>query len=299
MNPHPGRHPVPLWLPLPAQTPPLAMPHDIFISYSRRDLAAVKPIKEELESLGFSCWMDLEGIESGSPEFTEAIAEAIGGSTAVLFFLSTASQASRWSLNELRVARDEGKHVVLVRFNDARMTAKFKLEFGGTDVIDWRVPEQSEKLLRDLRRWTRRGTPSPNREKSSKKTVQSRATRAKAEPSRRSRARSSSAAREGPCPRTPPISIEFKYDCKVLGCKLYRLDVTNKGSWPVDILIAVRNGAKHLTFRQIMKGCSTESFRFLGGRWRFTHGDRGIIKAVGYSEPIRFGLDADGYWPAS
>ena len=34
------------------------MVHDIFISYSRRDLAAVKPIKEELEAAGFSCWMD-------------------------------------------------------------------------------------------------------------------------------------------------------------------------------------------------------------------------------------------------
>ena len=44
------------------------MQHDIFISYSRRNLAAVKTIKEELESLGFSCWMDLEGIESGSEE---------------------------------------------------------------------------------------------------------------------------------------------------------------------------------------------------------------------------------------
>ena len=29
--------------------------HDIFISYSRRDLAAVKPIKEEREKVGFSC----------------------------------------------------------------------------------------------------------------------------------------------------------------------------------------------------------------------------------------------------
>ena len=136
------------------------MPHDIFISYSRRDLAAVKPIKEELERLGFSCWMDLEGIESGSPEFTEAIAEAIGGSTSVLFFLSTASQASRWSLNELRVARDEGKHVVLVRFNEDRMVAKFKLEFGGTDVIDWRIPEQKGKLLRDLSSWAAGPKPS-------------------------------------------------------------------------------------------------------------------------------------------
>ncbi len=129
------------------------MPHDIFISYSRRDLAAVKPIKDELERLGFSCWMDLEGIESGSEEFTEIIARAIGSSTIVLFCLSTSSQDSRWSLNELRLARTEKKRLVIIRFNNDRMAPRFLLEFGGSDVIDWLEATQREKLLRDLGRW--------------------------------------------------------------------------------------------------------------------------------------------------
>ena len=125
----------------------------IFISYSRRDLDVVKPIKEELEANGFSCWMDLEGIESGSEEFTEHLANAIEQSRVLLFFLSVNSQKSRWSLNELRVARDDKKHVVLIRFNNDNMITKFRLEFGGADVIDWRQPEQKAKLLRDLRLW--------------------------------------------------------------------------------------------------------------------------------------------------
>lgn len=129
------------------------MPHDIFISYSRRDLAAVKPIKEQLESLGFSCWMDLEGIESGSEEFTNAIVNSINNSAVVLFFLSRASQESRWSLNELRLARRKKKRVVMILFNDDAMLDKFILEFGGADIIDWRVAVQKEKLLRDLAKW--------------------------------------------------------------------------------------------------------------------------------------------------
>ena len=56
------------------------MPHDIFISYCRRDHTAVKPIKEELEAQGFSCWMDLEGIESGAAEFSQHIIDAIDAS---------------------------------------------------------------------------------------------------------------------------------------------------------------------------------------------------------------------------
>ena len=135
------------------------MPHDIFISYSRHDLATVKPIKEELEAQGFSCWMDLEGIESGSPEFTEKIAEAIGGAAAVLFFISNDSQKSRWSLNELRLARDEGRHVVIVRFDETKMFPVFKLEFGGADIIDWRSPVQKGKLLCDLKKWSHQQEP--------------------------------------------------------------------------------------------------------------------------------------------
>ncbi len=53
------------------------MPHDIFISYSRRDLSAVQPIKEELEAQGFSCWMDLESVESGHESFPSVIAPAL------------------------------------------------------------------------------------------------------------------------------------------------------------------------------------------------------------------------------
>ena len=129
------------------------MANDIFISYSRHDLDAVKPIKEELEAQGFSCWMDLEGIESGSEEFTDHLVAAIDTSAVLLFFLSDSSQKSEWSLKEIRFAKRKQKRIVLVRFNDDQMTDSFDFNFGGADIIDWRVPEQKEKLLRDLSKW--------------------------------------------------------------------------------------------------------------------------------------------------
>lgn len=130
-------------------------PHDIFISYSRRDKDAVLSIKDEIErALGLRCWMDIEGIESGDPEFTKEIASAINGSTAVLFFLSRASQTSVWTLGELRVACRNKKNVVIVRFNEEPILDEFTLEFSGRDIIDWGEPEQKEKLLRDMQDWT-------------------------------------------------------------------------------------------------------------------------------------------------
>ena len=136
--------------------------HDIFISYSRKNKDAVLLIKDEIErTLGLKCWMDLEGIESGSREFTQDIIDAIDTSTAFLFFLSTSSQESKWALKEIDYAINGNKRVVLVRFNADPMTKKFRFEFGRTDVIDWRASDQKGKLLRDLRRWSGNGERSP------------------------------------------------------------------------------------------------------------------------------------------
>jgi hypothetical protein len=127
-------------------------PKEIFISYSRDDKKDVKKIKDELEASGFHCWMDLEGVESGS-EFSVAIRQAIDVAQVMLFFLSDGSQTSQWARKEVQYAMDEKKHVVLIRFNDDDLTKDFHFNFGLSDIIDWRLPEQKEKLIRDLMKW--------------------------------------------------------------------------------------------------------------------------------------------------
>ena len=127
-------------------------PKEIFISYSRDDIKDVKKIKDELEASGFRCWMDLEGVESGS-EFSVAIRQAIDVSQVMLFFLSDASQTSQWARKEVQYAMDEKKHVVLIRFNDDCLTKDFHFNFALSDIIDWRLLEQKEKLIRDLMKW--------------------------------------------------------------------------------------------------------------------------------------------------
>lgn len=130
------------------------MSHDIFISYSRKDISDVKAIKEELEKHDFSCWMDLTGIVSGTRRFSKTIIDAIEASRTMLFFLSSNSQQSEWALKEIDYAMEEKKNVVLLRFNDDPMTKEFRFDFGRTDIIDWRIPEQKGKLLHDLAGWS-------------------------------------------------------------------------------------------------------------------------------------------------
>ena len=132
------------------------MPHDIFISYSRRDLSVVKPIKEELERLGFSCWMDLSDIPAGEANYKRRIIPAIRDSrVAFLFFLSAQSQASENALKEIGFAEKQAKkRIVLIQFNDDAMTDDFFYDYQNANIIDWRKPEQKTKLLQDLKAWS-------------------------------------------------------------------------------------------------------------------------------------------------
>ena len=63
------------------------MEHDIFISYSRKDLKQVIAIRDEIKDrLGADSWIDLKGIESGE-QFVSVIINAIDKAKIVLFMI--------------------------------------------------------------------------------------------------------------------------------------------------------------------------------------------------------------------
>ena len=131
-------------------------PHDIFISYSRKNKDIVLPIKEEIEhTLGLRCWIDLSDIPCGSENFKRKVIPGIKQTRiAFLFFLSAESQASEYAIKEIGFAsKRANKRVVLIRFNDDTMTDDFYFDFQNADIIDWRQSEQKAKLLCDLRTW--------------------------------------------------------------------------------------------------------------------------------------------------
>ena len=131
-------------------------PHDIFISYSRKNKDVVLPIKEEIErTLGLKCWIDLSDIPCGSENFKKRVIPGIRQTrTAFLFFLTVESQASEYAMKEINFAKKRAnKRVILIRINDVDMTDEFAFDFQDADIIDWRQPEQKAKLLRDLRAW--------------------------------------------------------------------------------------------------------------------------------------------------
>ena len=132
------------------------MDKEVFISYSRKDLEEVKIIKYEIEKeVGIDCWMDLDGIESGE-QFEDVIIEAISKSNILLFMMSANSMQSQWALDELDFARHENKRVVLVSIDHAEMKGKFYFRYHKYDNIIWNIVPQRNKLIRDLKNWTRK-----------------------------------------------------------------------------------------------------------------------------------------------
>lgn len=129
------------------------MTHDIFISYSRRNLQQVIAIRDELkETIGVDSWIDLKGIESGE-QFVNIIVKAIDEAKVVLFMISEASMRSEYTKKEVMYARNIGKKVVPIVLDGTRLSGWFLFEFGVVDYVDIQDPMQKQKFHENVRGW--------------------------------------------------------------------------------------------------------------------------------------------------
>jgi formylglycine-generating enzyme required for sulfatase activity len=85
--------------------------NQVFISYSRRDLAFVEQLAADLQAAGLDVWYDLSGLEGGSRWRIE-IEKAIRASQYVIVVLSPDSVASEWVEREYLFTNNLGKKIV-------------------------------------------------------------------------------------------------------------------------------------------------------------------------------------------
>lgn len=281
-------------------------PHDVFISYSRKNKDKVLPIKDEIErALGLRCWIDLSDIPCGSENFKRKVIPGIKETRiAFLFFLSAESQASEYAIKEIGFAsKRANKRVILIRFNDDDMTDDFYFDFQNADIIDWRQPEQKEKLLKDLSRWMAESSVSNAAGgvvAEEPKMIKDRLThldKAKCPSSENSRSEGKRQRAKGK--RLPRIDLECHYRLEALRRLFggYLLAVKNGEREPIDIAIAVSNGRRRKVLRGIVPGGNSwEEFGDSTGLsdWCFKCGDHGTIKVVGYSRMLKFEIGEKG-----
>lgn len=129
------------------------MAHDIFISYSRKDLQQVIAIRDEIkERLGAESWIDIKGIESGE-QFVNIIVNAINEAKVILFMISKFSMMSEYTKKEVMYAKNIGKKVVPVILDGSQLSGWFLFEFGVVDYIDINNDLHKEKFLENVSAW--------------------------------------------------------------------------------------------------------------------------------------------------
>ena len=139
------------------------MAYDVFISYSRKDLSLIEPLVKDIEKrANVKCWIDWNGIESGS-QFEDVIIKAIDSVKVVLFFLSENSMNSDYAKLEVNYAYNTSKKVVPIVLDGGSLRGWFLFKFGAVDFIDIKEQRQYDKLINDLISWcgTEASTPKP------------------------------------------------------------------------------------------------------------------------------------------
>lgn len=131
-----------------------AYKYDLFFCYSRQDATIVRQAYHYLTNAGYRCWIDLDGIASGT-DYSQEIANAIQQSKCLLFFSSEHSNSSRWATREVEFAITRKVKVIPIRIDDAPYSDSILLYLAGIDYYssDFKRREDLEKLTDIVRHW--------------------------------------------------------------------------------------------------------------------------------------------------
>jgi hypothetical protein len=124
----------------------------VFVCYAHDERILVLEQIAWLRANGFEIWFD-EAIEAGN-RWSEDLARAVEGCSAVLYFLSPKSASSRYCLDEIHFALECGRPIVPAEIEPVTLTPGLRLSLGGTHrIFMYRMDADDfrEKLASGLR----------------------------------------------------------------------------------------------------------------------------------------------------
>jgi hypothetical protein len=126
----------------------------VFISYSRADGDFVTRLQADLKAKGILYWIDTVGITPGTPDWEEALRQAIRKAHAVVLVASPHSRQSPYVKDELRVAAMYQRTVFPLWALGKEWIDSIPLGWGGTQYLDARstaYPTGVDGLVTSLR----------------------------------------------------------------------------------------------------------------------------------------------------
>ncbi len=104
--------------------------HDVFISYSTKDMTQAEMVRDVLEKNGIPCWMAPRDIPGGS-NYAREIPVAIKGCQVFVLILSENAQSSNWVIKELDSAVNCGKVILPFMLEDCPLSDEFNFLLTG------------------------------------------------------------------------------------------------------------------------------------------------------------------------
>ncbi|MBE6201093.1 MAG: TIR domain-containing protein [Rikenellaceae bacterium] len=104
------------------------MKHDVFISYSRKDIKITEGLCEVLRQNGVDYWIDDNNIH-GSANFLSEITKNLKQCKAVIFVASANSAASEWTQKELLFAIKHSKDIIPYKIGEFSFDDNDELDF--------------------------------------------------------------------------------------------------------------------------------------------------------------------------
>ena len=115
---------------------------DIFVNYSREDVASVTQLVKVMASTGWDVWWD-RNISAGSA-FRQVIEKAIDESRCILVVWTPASARSHWVLDEAEVGR-KGNILVPVILEEVEIPLGFR-SIQTLDLVRWNGDEYDKTI---------------------------------------------------------------------------------------------------------------------------------------------------------
>jgi formylglycine-generating enzyme required for sulfatase activity len=120
----------------------------IFISYSRKDIAFIEQLSIDLKTAGLEAWYDLTGLEGGA-HWSREIEKAIKASEYVIMVLSPDSVSSSWVEEEILYARKLKRKIIPLLYRDCELPFGFHI-LNFIDVRESKYRQNYKEILRAL-----------------------------------------------------------------------------------------------------------------------------------------------------
>ena len=115
------------------------MAHDVFISYSNKDITAADTVCSIMEKNGIRCWIAPRDITPGVP-FAEAIIDGIKGSKVFVLVYSSNSNQSNQVIKEVDRAVHHGLAIIPLRLEDVPMSKQLEYYVSNVHWMDALTP---------------------------------------------------------------------------------------------------------------------------------------------------------------